>query len=893
MSTVAVSRYAVSGADGGDSAWSARFLADLQRELDRRWPGGFVRIGASPGDDPLLGARRADVVVALCSPDYFGDAGVVAEWTVAARRRTLGQARTGSTPRLLLPVRWQAMRQRLPSVAAELDVLGRSGLPREYLEHGLAQVLRRAPRLAAEYTVVLAALVEQMRVVADEATPVETNAVGATAVEERPQQQDVDQAGPFYDDDQAFTTRLRARLAETLPLSGDGPPVDVPRRVATVDGPGAALLREQLPDLGRRLMLTGPPGSGRRRELSWLGRAVLEERPGAGPWGCDVVLPLTARSGGMPPVPDLVQAVAPELAAEEPAGWAARRLRAGSVLLTLSGLEAQSARAREGIWDWLRLLLTGYPATPLAVATDGEQAPWSWLDDDFSLVRLQPWSLDETQAFLALAARGSGRQREQALARSLGALLARDPVLRELAAWPSGAAAVWAAALSGESGADDSALPSRRGLVDAAVAAAWRSARADGHVPHPGESGEVTPPAPWLTRAAGRLALVAQRAGTTEVSREEAAAAVSDRAEPDGRELVTELTGHAGVFYQVRHDRLAFGSAALRDCLAATELALAPVPSVVAELVGHLERSGSAEPILLVSQRLTGARRGAVLAGLLDVPVSGSVARLLPLAVALAATDEDGDRGGGGDRGEGGDRSGDGWGDGEQTVPTEHLRTALAGLGPLGAPELALVRRGGVRLRRLLPESERPAPARSNGSTTAPLARSADGEPVHRLAARLPSRTPGSGQRVVRSAAELAALAASPEADEVTELHWHGSLDGDTAPLSRLGGLRTLVLSGDPGLTYLPDLGDCASLRTLVVRDCPRLASLEALAGSQVVFAEFHPGPAAFDLDCAARARWLRRLDLVREQGGDIWELRSERLVVRVHGKVGLSPGGD
>ncbi|WP_055587990.1 TIR domain-containing protein [Peterkaempfera griseoplana] len=839
--------YAVSHAETSE-AWVSRFLLDLRQELERQAPGAFTRVGDGPdgaGEDGLRGARTADVLLSLCSPAYFGDERVGREWAVAVQRRTLGRARTGVTPQTVLPLLWEPLAQRLPSVAAEADTLRADALPAAYRLDGLAQLTMQAPRLRSEYRAVVSAVAGRLVASTADRTPPPLP----------PEDSAADLPPAFAADDAAFTRRFRELLREApLPFDG-GPAVDVPRRAAPVGaGSAAALLREQLPDLGRRIALLGPRGSGRRRELAWLARAVLEEEPGSGPWGCEVPLELTVRPGWMPAVADLVQAVAPRLRTEEPAGWTARRLRSGRALITLAGLEALPSGGRAAVWEWLLRLLAEYPQSPCAVACDGVGLPWQRLDGDWTPVRLEPWSTEDVGAFLGLAARGAPGDAEGAGrgARALAGLLAGDPVLRDLMAWPASAAGVWTAVRA----AGGEPPPGRRRLLDAAVAAVWLPGEGEAAEPQArrrqARSGDGA-----LRAAAGRLAAAAVRDESGDVAWE-AAAEAAGGGRPQGQELLEALAERSGVLWQPGPGVVSFAHDALRDCLAAPELAGLGAAGAAELLTGLPERRHAAELVLLVAAELPAEERDAFLLALIDRAGDGGA---LLSAAAVAAADGCGDR------------------------VADRLRKALLALAPLEPADLRLLARGGPAVRDLLPSVLVPAQPPVPGSAADRAARPADtGAPGHSPVRRLPARTAvvprAPAPHTAHDRRELEALARLPH---VAEVHCHGPIDRAAELLPRLRGLRTLVISGDPGLTALPDLAGCRTLRTLAVRGCTGLRDVSALAASDVVFAELAPGPARVDLEPLRGARWLRRLDLIHHQGAPVSVWYLGRVEVRVH----------
>lgn len=579
-------RYAVSYLRGRDEAWVARFLYELRRRLDASTGPQFTRVPAPPPRDARRaapaespGVATADVVLALCSPSYFSEGPADQDWAVLAHRQTLGQARTGTAPRTALPLLWEPIPQRLPEPVAAADVLTAGQSP-EYRSLGLALLTMQAPRYRGALDEVLTAIVAHMN---------EAVRSGTTAPP-LPDRSAGEPPRALAVDDNVFTEEFRKHLAPAVPAPR------VPRTLVADDGADETVPAELLPELGRRLLLVGPLGAGHSTELARLAGQALDAVPhtpagsGRAPWGCRIPFVLSARSGALPDLDGLVPALAPGAAAREPAGWAARQLRAGHAFVAVDDLDAVPSRNRTAVWESLLRLLRAHPQAPCVIATNGATVPWDRLGSEFRTVRLRALAPAGVRALLeSLAAGGGDRRASQALTRRLDA----DPVLSGVAGRPAAAAAIWRAsrahALPGP--------PPRHQLLRAGISAGWRRARPEpGGVPPVREDGAAVPDS-VLRTACGSLAVATLDMDGARIPLRTALDALRDRgtraagAAPAPDRLLAALADRTGTLYQPGPDTVAFSDPAVRTFLAAHHLAGAE-PADAARLMA---RAGSTE----------------------------------------------------------------------------------------------------------------------------------------------------------------------------------------------------------------------------------------------------------------------------------------------------------
>ncbi|MFJ3778619.1 large ATP-binding protein [Streptomyces sp. NPDC090075] len=624
---VPVYRYAVSYAHGRDEAWVARFLDELRRRLETTDGPRFQRLvppplppggreGPDDGREGSYGVETADIVLALCSPAYFNEGPAQHDWAILALRRSLGQARTGVPPQTALPLVWEPVDRRLPGPVATADLFAADQLP-EYRSLGLALMTMQAPRYRAALDRVLDAIAARMRAMAEAATP-------APELDDR-------FAGEAPDalsaEDAAFTEQFRKEVAPVLPATAVPRtltiPVPVTDRIANksigLDGgadagpdgssapPEHVLAAELLPELGRRVLLVGPPGAGHSTELARLaGRALDDTAPGRArtdraPWGCRIPFVLSARSGALPRLDGMVPMLAPLAAPQEPAGWAARQLLSGRAFLAVDDLDAVPVSNRSAVWEWLLHLLRTHPQAPCVIATNGTGVPWDRLGDTFRIAALGPLTPDGVRTLLdSLVATSSGdRQARTALVRRFDS----DPLLLGVARRPAAAAALLRAAGGpGRPGLPDrpdrpdpEPVPRHR-LLRAGVSAGWRRTREETTgpssssppVPGLGSTGQV--PDSVLRAASGLLAVAALGLDSSRIPLRTALGAlrdpgVSDAASPE--RLLAALADRAGVVFRPGPDTVAFPSPEVRTFLAAHHLAHAPGADADELLVRH------------------------------------------------------------------------------------------------------------------------------------------------------------------------------------------------------------------------------------------------------------------------------------------------------------------
>ncbi|MFI6245231.1 large ATP-binding protein [Streptomyces sp. NPDC051016] len=625
---VPVYRYAVSYAHGRDEAWVARFLDELRRRLETMDGPRFQRLvppplppggrdGPDDGREGSFGIETADIVLALCSPAYFNEGPAQHDWAILALRRSLGQARTGVPPQTALPLVWEPVDRRLPGPVATADLFAADQLP-EYRSLGLALMTMQAPRYRAALDRVLDAIAARMRAMAEAATP-------APELDDR-------FAGEAPDalsaEDAAFTEQFRKEVTPVLPATAVPRTLNIPvpvsgpasgpvtdRSISPDGGPhgsadGSAappehvLAAELLPELGRRILLVGPPGAGHSTELARLAGRALDDtapgraRPGRAPWGCRIPFVLSARSGALPRLDGMVPMLAPLAAPQEPAGWAARQLRSGRAFLAVDDLDAVPVSNRSAVWEWLLHLLRTHPQAPCVIATNGTGVPWDRLGDTFRVAGLGPLTSDGVRTLLdSLVATASGdRQARTALLRRFDS----DPLLLGVAGRPAAAAALLRAAggpgRPGRSGGPDPEPVPRHRLLRAGVSAGWRRTReetagpssASPPVPGLGSTGQV--PDSVLRAASGLLAVAALGLDSARIPLRTALGALrdpgaSDAASPE--RLLAALADRAGVVFRPGPDTVAFPSPEVRTFLAAHHLAHAPGADADELLVRH------------------------------------------------------------------------------------------------------------------------------------------------------------------------------------------------------------------------------------------------------------------------------------------------------------------
>lgn len=803
--------YAVSYLRGRDEAWVGRFLDDLDRRLRAaspvrflRWPAlGPAGSGSAPGGaggtaTASRALAEADRVLVLCSPAYFAEGPADADWAVLAHRASLERARGRAGSGSVLPLLWEPIPQRLPDAVAEADTFT-AAQPPEYRSLGLALMTMQAARHRAALDQVLDNLTQRLTAAPAAAGPVPV----ADLPDVLPQ--------ALASDDARFTALFRAQAAEPGPYGR--PPRSPDREVRWREG-GAdrRTAFAELATAGRRLLLLGPAGAGRSRQLAALTHAIVRRDDGDVPWDCRLAFRVPAASGALPAPDGIVAVAAPALAAREPAGWAARQLRAGHALLTVEGLDRAPHHLRTAAWEWLLRMVGLFPQAAFVVETNGTSVPWHRVAAGaFTPVTLQPLAPEQRVAVPDLRTAkassdngssgglaedgsaaeqsrtgpgtgpGTGAEPADADAARPGRTVTGttesaapggsssgsdggDPLLRDVAAWPGAAEAVRlrASGVYGQTGAGG-----RIEVLRAAVTANWR--------PDTEAANSRTRVRDSVLRAAaGGLA-----AATLEVAGpvpQEAALDALDGLRDGGAagvppdRLLSQLADDAGLLYAPRPGSVAFATEAVRNLLTAEYLAAHPGANAVRLLAAHAARTGSADLALLIEevQALSagGPAAAAAAPGLLAHGGTGRRLTAEPLPAVTART---------------------------PLVVVHTLDELLRLAGGPAVPEL-----------------------RCEGRL---------------LTVPPPGSASRSGPRLA------AALAAVP-------------------------GLRSLVIADHPRLRAVPDLACCTALRSLRLVGCPALRDLSAVARSALMFLSIDPCRDAIDLGPLRDARWLRRVEL-------------------------------
>jgi hypothetical protein len=613
--------YAVSYLHGRDEAWVARFLDDLNTRLAALPGATFVRWTARTPGPASPGVATADLVLALCSPAYFTEGPADADWAVLAHRTSLERAR-GRSPRIVLPLLWEPMAQRLPDVVAEADGFT-ARQPPEYRSLGLALLTMQAARHRAVLDEVLADLTRWFAESRATAPELPGGTDPAPSVGELPR--------ALAADDARFTALFRARAHIPGPA---GEPEPLPRRLRRRAGSGQRTEDSAaLAAAGRRLLLVGPAGSGRSVELRALARRVMRAGGGA-PWDCRTAFLLPAHSGALPPLDGLVPVVAPALTAQEPAGWAARQLHEGRALLAVDGLDRAPAHRRTAAWEWLLRTAAAHPQAPIVVETNGTSVPWHRLEGVFAPVFLEPLTaaararLLGPQAPVAKAPPDSAAV-DGAAAEGPSPDAAGPPggsLLESATIWP---AAVEAVRRHGSRGQLD--------LLRAAVTAAWRQEDEEDLPVRSRVRDSV------LRAAAGGLAVATLPDGGAPLPVGRALAVlealhVGGSAGPvTADRLLAALADRAGLLYAPAPGTVAFSHEAARVLLAAEHLAARPGPETERALAVHAGLTGTDRLARLVAELSVPRRSAGRLPGLLEHGVNGGQGRRLTARPVPAA----------------------------------------------------------------------------------------------------------------------------------------------------------------------------------------------------------------------------------------------------------------
>ncbi|MER6285198.1 large ATP-binding protein [Streptomyces sviceus] len=869
-------RYAVSYAHGRDEAWVARFLDELRRRLDAADGPRFRRLvppAAPTGarDEGSYGVGTADIVLALCSPAYFNEGPAQRDWAVLALRRSLGQARTGVAPQLALPLVWEPVDRRLPEPIATADVLS-AGRPAEYRSLGLALLTMQAARHRAAWDRVLDAIVARM-------TAMATAGAAAPELDDRLAAEAPDALSA---DDAAFTERFRnevtpvvpalpvARTVRVLRGSGGAPGTAPDRGDPPPDqAPAVALAAELLPDLGRRILLVGPPGAGHTTELARLVRRALDDgtpgHPGADRTPHD-------------PTPGQPEAGRPSHDPTPGQSDAAQRLddgtpghpRAGRTSHDPTPGQPEAGRpshdptlGRSGGGQPPDDGTPGHPGADLAPGQPSAPRPW---DDDAVTGRSRAvsgsagvgWAPWGCRIPFVLSARSGALPRLDGMVPTLAPLAAAQ----EPAGW---------AARQLRSGRAFLAVDDLDAVPEGNRAAVWEWLL---HLL------ETHPRAPCVIATNGtgvpwsRLGDDFRVVGLGPLAPDDTRALLNARAaeSPGDRQALDVLLPRfdtdpllVGVA-----DRPAAAAALLRAAGSVRRPERASRHRLLRAAVSAVWRRPREEttappvPGLAANQVPDSVLRAA--SGRLAVAALGLDCSRIPLRTALSALREPGiSHSASSERllAALADRAGVVFRPGPDTVafPNPEVRTFLAAHHLAHAPgtdtDELLRTHSSAELGELL----RQLRAVETGTGTVRSVLAAPGGPPHRLSAGSPPPRPAVRRADVRSSDELRALLRSGTA--VPELRCFGTVDGLAEALPRLPGLRSLVLSDDPSLVALPELAGCRSLRSVRVLRCPNLRDLTALESSAVMFLDIDPWPNLPVPDDLRRTRWLSRVDLV------------------------------
>ncbi len=171
------------------------------------------------------------------------------------------------------------------------------------------------------------------------------------------------------------------------------------------DEPGGVRVETALSHKSR-ILLRGEAGSGKTTLLRWLAITAARGAFTGDLTSWNGLVPVLIRlrrysARGMPTVPDLLDDTAGSLTGHMPRAWVDRQLVAGRALLLIDGVDELLPYEREGVREWIELLLNSYPDIRMIVTSRPVAVDEDWLvRADFTSVFFERMSTDDLRAFV-------------------------------------------------------------------------------------------------------------------------------------------------------------------------------------------------------------------------------------------------------------------------------------------------------------------------------------------------------------------------------------------------------------------------------------------------------------------------------------------------------------